>query len=368
MMTTLLLLSLWAHDEKISRSEIVVHEDRIVWRVTVAMAGLHKVIRLPAEPVDLSEAEFQSAKGEIVGYLKKCLALEIDGRRVEPEAGPLEPKYEPFFPSGEPYIAHARQEFVFPAAGKVERILASFNFFRTLTDSHRALVHVLWGDRLRSFSRVGEGEIDVTYARMDPSFWMVSGDFILWGMHHIFIGYDHIAFLLALLLAARRVGEMVKIVTSFTVAHSITLLLAAFDVLRIEPKVTEALIAASIVYVAAENFFVREAKYRWAITFGFGLVHGLGFSSVLRDKLVDVPGSVVVPVLAFNVGVEVGQLAILLVAFPLLGLARGRREAPAYDRRHRLALWIGSSLVGLAGLVFLTERLFDVEIVSPWLG
>src|SRR5262245_1454120 len=169
MTTTLFLLALVAHDEKISRSEIIVHEDRVVWRVTVATAGLHKVVKLPAEPVDLSEADFKLAKGEIAEYLKKCVALEINGRRVEPEVGPMEPKYEPFFPSGEPYIAHARLEFVFPSAGKVERILASFNFFRTLTDSHRALVHVLWGDRLRSYSRVGEGEIEVTYARLDPS-------------------------------------------------------------------------------------------------------------------------------------------------------------------------------------------------------
>src|SRR5437588_12053532 len=109
-------------------------------------------------------------------------------------------------------------------------------------------------------------------------------------MHDSFDVFDHIAFLMALLLAALRLGDMVRVVTSFTVAHSITLLLAAMNVIRLPGPVTESLIAASIVYVAAENFFIKDARHRWILTFAFGLVHGLGFSSVLRERLQDLKG------------------------------------------------------------------------------
>jgi hydrogenase/urease accessory protein HupE len=351
-----------AHDEKVSTSLIQVFDDRVVWRVDVGVPALERVgVKFPAAPLDLSEERLREVEPEIVRYLRSCVVLEIDGARVEPEGGELSPVYEPFLATGEPYIARVRQEFVFRAPGGVRRAKASFAFFATATSSHRALVTVKWKDRARDYVRVGPAELEFTYLRLDPPFWLVAGDFVLWGMKHIFIGYDHIAFLLALLLAARRAGEMVKIVTSFTVAHSVTLLLAAFEVLRVEPRVTEALIAASVAYVAAENFFLKEARYRWALTFAFGLVHGLGFSSVLKDHLQDVSG-IVLPVVAFNVGVELGQIAILLVAFPLLQWARGSDE-----RHHRKLLMAGSAVVLVLGLVFLTERIFDVGIVSPWL-
>jgi hydrogenase/urease accessory protein HupE len=362
-LTALLLAALPAvHDEKVSTSRIQVFDDRVVWRVDVGVPALERVgVKFPAAPLDLSEEHLREVEPEIVRYFKSCIALEIDGVRVEPEAGELSPVYEPFLATGEPYIARIRQEFVFRAPAGVRRAKASFAFFATVTSSHRALVTVAWGDRARDYVRVGPSELEFTYLRLDPPFWLVAGDFVLWGMKHIFAGYDHIAFLLALLLAARRAGEMIKIVTSFTVAHSVTLLLAAFEVLRVEPRVTEALIAASVAYVAAENFVLKEARYRWLLTFGFGLVHGLGFSSVLRDHLQDV-SEIVLPVVAFNVGVELGQIAILLVAFPLLQWARGRD-----GRRHRRLLVAGSSAILVLGLTFLVERIFDVGLISPWL-
>ena len=152
-------------------------------------------------------------------------------------------------------------------------------------------------------------------------------------MHHIFVGYDHIAFLLALLLAARRLRDMLKVVTAFTVAHSLTLLLAALDVIRLPSAVTESLIAASIVYVAAENYFIKQGRYRWMLAFAFGLVHGLGFSSVLRARLQDM-GSILVPVVSFNLGVEVGQIAILLIALPALTWMRKGSDEASSERRH----------------------------------
>jgi hypothetical protein len=179
-------------------------------------------------------------------------------------------------------------------------------------------------------------------------------------MHHIFVGYDHIAFLLALLLGAKRMGEMLKIVTSFTVAHSITLVAAASSDNPIVPQsVTEAMIAASIVYVAVENYFIKDAKYRWVLTFLFGLVHGLGFSGVLKEKLGEIT-SPIVPILTFNLGVEFGQVAILLVAFPLLVWARGGVGEKVVEKRHLVLLRVGSAPVMLFGLGWLIERIFGL--------
>jgi hydrogenase/urease accessory protein HupE len=153
------------------------------------------------------------------------------------------------------------------------------------------------------------------------------------GIEHIFLGYDHIAFLAAIVLWARRLWPVVKVVTAFTIAHSITLSLAALDILRIPSAVTEPAIAASIVYVAAENFISRDFAKRWRDAFSFGLIHGFGFASALQEF--GLPRSALVPALAsFNLGVEIGQVAIVSIVVPgLLAMDRlfaaGRGGAPA---------------------------------------
>ncbi len=150
--------------------------------------------------------------------------------------------------------------------------------------------------------------------------------FIGAGIEHIFLGYDHIAFLVSVVLWSRRLWPVVKIVTAFTLAHSITLSLAALDVVRIPSAVVEPAIAASIVYVAAENFLSRDVGKRWRITFCFGLIHGFGFASALQE--LGLPRSALVPALAsFNIGVEIGQIAIVSVVMPLLW-ALDRLPAP----------------------------------------
>jgi hypothetical protein len=186
------------------------------------------------------------------------MKVEINGERVEPEAGALSPLTERFVATGEMIIAHARQDFRFPSSKPVRSIVLSGAFFATKTDQHHAVLNVSWNGARRSFSRYGPFELDLTASRVQPTFWSTVGEFLIWGAHHIFIGYDHIAFLLALLLAATRLGEMVRVATSFTLAHSLTLLLAAQDVIRMPSVVTESLIAASIVYVAAENYFLKR--------------------------------------------------------------------------------------------------------------
>lgn len=141
--------------------------------------------------------------------------------------------------------------------------------------------------------------------------------FVRLGVEHIFTGYDHLAFLLGLLVATTTLGSLVRIVTSFTIAHSITLALATFNVVILPTRLTESLIALSIAYVAAENLFDFRAMKRYYITFLFGLVHGFGFSSVLREM--DLPkSSLALSLFSFNAGVEIGQITFVLLIFPLV--------------------------------------------------
>lgn len=177
------------------------------------------------------------------------------------------------------------------------------------------------------------------------------------GVEHILTGYDHLLFLAALLLVCTSFREAAIIITCFTVAHSVTLALAALDVVRLPSRAVEAVIAASIVYVALENVLRfgknrRRLAWRAGVTFAFGLVHGLGFASVLRELgLGSAPGGVALPLLKFNLGVETGQVVVAAVVFPLIVAAR--RRGPMLERRFVPAC---SILIALAGAWWLVER------------
>jgi hydrogenase/urease accessory protein HupE len=172
------------------------------------------------------------------------------------------------------------------------------------------------------------------------------------GIEHIFIGYDHIAFLVAIVLWARRLPPVIKIVTAFTLAHSLTLSLAVLDIIRIPSAIVEPAIAASIVYVAAENFLSRDIERRWRITFFFGLIHGLGFAGALREF--GLPTGALAPALAsFNIGVEIGQIGIVSMALPaLLGLDRLFAAAVA-PRAAPLVYTLSAAIGGLGCYWFL---------------
>jgi hydrogenase/urease accessory protein HupE len=178
--------------------------------------------------------------------------------------------------------------------------------------------------------------------------------FLKLGIEHILTGYDHLLFLAGLLLACRRFGSMVVIITSFTLAHSLSLALATFEVVALPARVVEPLIAASILYVGVENLLRRdrESRGRWLLTFAFGLVHGLGFASVLRDLGIGEAGrGAIWPLIGFNAGVESGQLVVAAVLLPALLWAR---RFPKFERR---LLPVLSGLVALAGLCWLVDRL-----------
>jgi hydrogenase/urease accessory protein HupE len=346
-MALLMVLAL-VHDENIVTADVRVGGDRVELRLHVGLERIAKGAKLPADRLDLTELKLRGVEGEVARFLLSRTTLKVDGLPAPLELASLEPRFEKFLATGEEYIASVVAEFRAPA--RPGTVTFAYDAFSDIPGS-KVLLNVAWGAETRSFVRMGPDLLELR-AELHPTAWQTGREFLVWGMHHIFIGFDHIAFLLALLLGASKASEMVKIVTSFTVAHSLTLLLAATDVLSVNPRITEALIAASIVYVAVENYFIRNAGYRWVLTFGFGLVHGLGFAGQLRARLSEMK-SIALPVVSFNIGVELGQLAILAVAFPLLGFFRKTDASRAWTPR------VGSAVILLFGLGWLVERLLD---------
>jgi hydrogenase/urease accessory protein HupE len=176
--------------------------------------------------------------------------------------------------------------------------------------------------------------------------------FLKLGIEHILTGYDHLLFLFGLLVVCRRFSTTMTIITCFTLAHSLTLALAALNVVTISSRVVEPLIAASITFVGVENLVRRgEPKGRWLLTFAFGLIHGFGFASVLREAGVGMGGkSLLLPLFSFNLGVELGQLAVVIVLLPVLWKLRTR---PAFARYGVPAI---SAVVVLLGGYWLIQR------------
>jgi hypothetical protein len=198
-------------------------------------------------------------------------------------------------------------------------------------------------------------------------------DYVKEGVWHIWIGFDHILFLLALLLPAvayrkyrtwlavnafkTAFWNVLKIVTAFTIAHSITLTLATLGVVSLPSRLVESVIAASVVAAALNNVLPIFSERRWAIAFAFGLVHGFGFASVLSD--LGLPqDALILALVGFNLGVEIGQLAIVAVFLPF---AYALRYTLVY---RRLILLGGSLLIALLAAVWFVERAFDMSLLS----
>ena len=177
--------------------------------------------------------------------------------------------------------------------------------------------------------------------------------FLTLGFEHILTGYDHLLFLLTLLMLGGNLRYLLKVVTAFTLAHSITLSLAVLNLITLSPRLVESGIALSIAYVAAENIWQSQekaARWRWLLTFVFGLIHGMGFAGMLQD--LDVGGSsLVASLISFNLGVELGQLIVVSAAFSLLQMVK---RIP-WELAFRRAV---SGSAALMGLFWFMQRAF----------
>jgi len=237
--------------------------------------------------------------------------------------------------------------------------------------SHRGLLQWLAPGSTSAQSLVlGTATAQQRLATQPPEVWETLRQYVVEGVWHIWIGFDHILFLLALLLPAvlvrgtagwepapslkRSLVEVVKVVTAFTIAHSITLTLAALGHVSLPSRFVEATIAASVVVAALANLRGTIERRRWAMAFAFGLIHGFGFASVLAD--LGLPqDALAVALVGFNLGVELGQVAIVALFVPI---AFALRRTAFY--RHGV-LTFGSILVALIAAYWFVQRAFDVE-------
>ena len=203
---------------------------------------------------------------------------------------------------------------------------------------------------------------DPGLVRLDPRWHQAALSFVEAGFLHILQGTDHLLFLLCLVIPFRRLGQLVLIVTAFTVAHSITLIASAYGLgpgALWFPPLIETLIAISILYMAIENVLGTNLGRRWMITFGFGLVHGFAFSFALRETLQFAGSHLLTSLLSFNLGVELGQLLVLVVLVPVL------ENLFRFVVAERLGTLILSVLVGHTAWHWMTERA-DRLSQFPW--
>ena len=220
-----------------------------------------------------------------------------------------------------------------------------------LNPGHNQFLYVRRADEKTTVKEILTAEnnsVTIDFEKLEPN--NSFRRFLPLGVEHILFGFDHLLFLFALLLTVKSFGEIAKIVTSFTIAHSITLSLATLNIINVSPAIVEPLIALSIIFVGLENLFKREQNGRWLLTYVFGLIHGFGFASALQEIGIGTGVGVAIPLLSFNLGVEIGQIAVVLVVLPILWKLH---KSSFY---HSRLVPIGSVVVTLAGIYWLIER------------
>lgn len=358
-----------AHQSSIKYVDITADGSRATVRFTVAPADLTEPLGLPADATPAAAAALTPAAA---AYVARWLALSLPGPGPGAPAGPggpgtaCAPTPARAAPDPDGKLVAVTWDAACPAP--IDRLRIDLAAFFAEDARHVAIV---------TLHRPGV-HVDPHVLRADePAIELSAGEapslaaWIAYGAHHIFAGPDHVCFVLALLLVvviARGPGgrwearppraalrATAAIVTAFTVAHSLTLAGAALGWIQLPGRLVESVIAASILYMAIEDVVRPDARHRFAMTFGFGLVHGLGFASVLEEQLP--PDHVVGPLLGFNLGVELGQLAIVAIALPLFAaVARGLGP----DRYRRIGLLVAAVPLGAIATKWLLERALDM--------
>ena len=350
-----------AHQSSIKYVDVAVDGSLARIAVTVAPADLVEPMGLPTDAQPTAKQAIADA--HVAPYVAKWLALSIDDRaclassartRLDPEKRFVVIKWEASCPEA------------------ITALSLDFHGFFAIDARHEAIltVHHAGDDAEPAIVRAADPVVTMHAAETQSLF-----AWVRLGMDHIYAGKDHICFVLALLLVvmlargggvlppletAKRTGA---IITSFTVAHSLSLIAASLGWVALPGRFVETAIAASIVYTALENLVAPTTRWRFALAFGFGLVHGLGFASALSELLP--PTHVIAPLLGFNVGVELGQVTIVLVALPLFyGAARALGPA----RYRRMLMPVLSSVILVFGLNWLIARGFQIPPLLPWMA
>ena len=301
--------------------------------------------------------ELRGSETKLSRYVAQHLVLSTEGSTCPLAFQPLE--------VNERVDGHyAWLPFTAQCAAVPGKLSVAYSLMEGLDPSHRGLLTLTSGDEVHT-GVLGGSEAITSFNVDEPSRWRAFLEYLQAGIEHIWGGVDHLLFLISLLLPAvlSRANQrwepvasaraaflsILKVVTAFTLAHSITLTLAALGVVRLPSRLTESVIAASIIVAALNNIFPIVTESRARIAFAFGLLHGFGFASVLADM--GLPnGARLLSLLAFNLGIEAGQLAVVLVVMPMVYQLRAGRLY-----RNAVLPWGSAAIAGLA-FVWLVQR------------
>lgn len=325
----------------------VAHQGGTTGYATVSVSGqsVRYALSLPGEGLGDATRDLS----EFADAVARHVAIEADGAACS--AIPSE--------SRPPSAGRANIEIVvlYACAAPIRTLSIQDGIETLLGADHHTIADIQWpGGATQVIFEKGRRSATVAVASGAAPEQGAAGKFFFYlglGVEHIIGGIDHLLFLLALLALSTSLWQTVKIVTAFTVAHSITLSLAVLDLVDVPSSIVEPLIAASIVWVAIENLLAPAgAGRRWLIAAVFGLVHGLGFASALSELGLS-RDAVVQALIGFNVGVELGQLAFVAVVLPPLVWASRPGRLP------RLPQFL-SVIVAVVGAVWLVERLLAV--------
>ena len=348
-----------AHTPDTSYCRIAIGREEVKWTFTFDFATLARMTALDANRDDrVTRGEVVAAAPAIDAFLRRNIFIELNERPAV--FGPLQhPTWPPDAGDAITAADYGQRLLAFTFHNSVlhapDAVAVTFEFFGVLGDRHTVLGTFVWNGQ----------ENAVNFTRFEPDYLFDTGyrvpawdqftQYLRLGISHILHGYDHVAFLLALLFVPRFV-DLLKIITAFSVAHTFTLALAALGVVSLPSRLVESLIAASIVYVATENLWCeKEPAHRWRITLAFGLIHGFGFATVLRELGLPADG-LVRSLLAFNLGVELGQIAIAAVCWPLLVWIDRKR----WSARVRT---ITSCILLIFGFAWLIDRVFSLRMM-----
>lgn len=367
----LLLGGLWAgsaaaHKPSDSYLTLQVAGGAVQGRWDIALRDLDFAIGLDADGNgEITWGELRARHDTIAAYALARLAVQGDGAacRLQPEGQQQVDSHT----DG----AYTVLRFAVLCPHTPAQLTVDYRLFADLDPQHRGLLRLDAAGSSRSAVLSPEAPTQ-SFVLQAPDRWRQFVDYVVEGVWHIWIGFDHILFLLSLLLPAVLVWQqrrwqpvstfraaftdVLKIVTAFTLAHSITLSLATLGVVALPSRWVESAIAASVVLAALNNLRPLVEGRRWLVAFAFGLIHGFGFASVLAD--LGLPqGALALALVGFNVGVELGQLAIVTAFLPLAYLLRRTRLY-----RHAV-LGLGSLLIALLAAAWFVERAFDLKLL-----
>jgi hypothetical protein len=359
-------LPAFAHKASDSYLTLKLDGGRVSGQWDIALRDLDYAIGLDTNDDGvITWGELQAQRGAVAEYALSHLALEAGGQGCA--VGPVEQLVDEHSDGGYAVLRFAADCLAQGALSVDYRLLFE------LDPQHRGLLRVEAPGATYS-AVLGPTQPRWTLEAESASpLWRAFHDYLLLGIWHIWTGFDHMLFLAALLLPAvlkpegRRwhavgsfreaLGEVLKIVTAFTLAHSITLSLAVLGWIAVPSRLVESAIAASVVLAALNNLYPIVQRRLWLVAFGFGLIHGLGFANVLTELgLPD--GALLVALASFNLGVETGQLAIVSAFLPTAFLLRRHRFYP------RLALAAGSAVIATVAAIWLAERSLDISVFS----